>query len=517
MIAERGSSALVEHLHRRADVRGIPLSGTFELTPMCSMSCKMCYVRMTAEEVRASGKRLRTVEEWLELARVMKEQGTLLLLLTGGEPLTYPGFRELYRELRKMGFVISINSNATLIDEETVRWFAEDPPQRINITLYGASDETYLRLCNHPTGRFAEDPPQRINITLYGASDETYLRLCNHATGYTVVTHAIEMLQDAGIPVKLNCSVTPDNVCDLEQIIAYSDERKLVLQATSYMFPPLRRDETSVGRNVRFSAEECAAVESRIRLLQRGREDLLRYCESIESHCILEEVAMFDCEGDGVRCRAGKSSFWITWDGRLLLCAMMDDPSYDVFELGFPAAWQALRERTQAIRLPAECAACDSKDVCRTCAAMTRGLTRRDLGDAPEGTPTFAQALYLSTGNPGPRGEAEQGFPHVRDDGYPAFRRALQEGRSLNDAGCVALLALMARNPDTNLVRRGGQELLARVQACSLKLLSGDFPSDMRALSAFDQDMIRLNLSPGGSADLLSLCFMLYFLEEESK
>ena len=152
-----------------------------------------------------------------------------------------------------------------------------------------------------------------------------------------------------------------------------------------------------------------------------------------------------------------------------------------------------------------------------TCAAMTRGLTRRDLGDAPEGTPTFAQALYLSTGNPGPRGEAEQGFPHVRDDGYPAFRRALQEGRSLNDAGCVALLALMARNPDTNLVRRGGQELLARVQACSLKLLSGDFPSDMRALSAFDQDMIRLNLSPGGSADLLSLCFMLYFLEEESK
>ena len=340
MIAKRGSSVLVEHLHRRADVQGIPLSGTFELTPMCSMSCKMCYVRMTAEEVKATGKRLRTVEEWLEIARVMKEQGTLLLLLTGGEPLTYPGFRELYRELRKMGFVISINSNATLIDEETVKWFAEDPPQRINITLYGASDETYLRLCNH-------------------------------ATGYTVVTKAIEMLQDAGIPVKLNCSVTPDNVCDLEKIIAYSDERKLVLQATSYMFPPLRRDETSIGRNERFSPEECAAVEARIRLLQRGREDLLKYCESVEAHCVLEEDAMFDCEGDGVRCRAGKSSFWITWDGRLLLCAMMDEPSYNVFEMGFPAAWQALRSRTQAIRLPSECAACDSKDVCRSCYTET--------------------------------------------------------------------------------------------------------------------------------------------------
>ena len=339
MIAKRGSSALVEHLHRRADVRGIPLSGTFELTPMCSMACKMCYVRMTAEEVRQSGKRLRTVDEWLELAKVLREQGTLMILLTGGEPLTYPGFRELYRELRAMGFVLSINSNATLIDEETVAWFAEDPPQRINITLYGASNETYMRLCNHPTG-------------------------------YTIVTKAIEMLQDAGVPVKLNCSITPDNVCDLEKIIAFSDERKLVLQASSYMFPPVRRDETSVGRNERFSPEECARVEARIRLLQRGEDDLRAYCANVEAHTVPEEDACFDCEGDGVRCRAGKSSFWITWDGRLLLCAMMNDPAYDVFEIGFPAAWEQLRRRTMEIRLPAECAACDSKDVCRSCAAM---------------------------------------------------------------------------------------------------------------------------------------------------
>ena len=340
MIAERGSSALVEHLHNKAGRLGIPLSGTFELTPMCSMACRMCYVRMTPEQVRQSGKRLRTVDEWLSLARVMREQGTLLLLLTGGEPFTYPGFRELYRELRAMGFVISINSNATLIDAETVAWLSEDPPQRINITLYGASDETYLRLCNHPTG-------------------------------YTVVTRAIEMLQEAGIPVKLNCSVTPDNVCDLEKIIAYGEERKLILQATSYMFPPLRRDAESVGRNARFSPEECARVEARIRLLQRGAEDLQNYCDAVEAHQVPDEDATFDCEGDGVRCRAGKSSFWITWDGRMLLCAMMDDPSYDVFELGFPEAWARLRERTAAIRLPPECAACDSRDVCRTCAAMT--------------------------------------------------------------------------------------------------------------------------------------------------
>ena len=231
---------IIEHMHRRAVAQGIPLSGTFELTPLCSMACKMCYVRISPEELAATGKRLRTADEWLALAREAKEQGMLLLLLTGGEPFLYPEFRRLYTELRQMGFVISINSNATLITEETVAWLKENPPQRINITLYGASDATYARLCGHPTG-------------------------------FTQVTRAIELLRDAGISVKLNCSVTPENVCDLEDIIAYSDEHKLVLQATSYMFPPLRRDAESVGRNARFAAEECARTEVKIRRGESAR------------------------------------------------------------------------------------------------------------------------------------------------------------------------------------------------------------------------------------------------------
>ena len=330
---------LVEFLHRRADVRGTPLSGTFELTPMCNMACEMCYVRKTPEEVQATGNRLRTVEEWISMAEELKEQGTLLLLLTGGEPLTYPRFRELYEKLQRMGFVLSINSNATLIDEEMVDWFAHHAPQRINITLYGASDETYARLCHNPKG-------------------------------YTQARHAIEMLQDRGINVKLNCSVTPHNIGDLEEIIRYSEERKLILQATSYMFPPLRRDAESIGKNDRFSPEECARIEARIRKMQRGIENLQGYYDNVRQYKPLEDDNCFDCEGDGVRCRAGKSSFWITWDGRLLLCAMMDDPAYYPFEEGFAASWKKLLERTRQIRLPAECAACEAKDVCRSCAAM---------------------------------------------------------------------------------------------------------------------------------------------------
>lgn len=143
---------LVNYLHMKAGKNGIPLSGTFELSPVCNMQCKMCYVRMTLREIRDSGKRLRTLDEWISLGREAQRQGMLMLLLTGGEPFFWPDFRELYQELKKLGLVITINSNGTLINEKTVEWLKKDPPMRLNITLYGASDHTYESLCGNPRG-----------------------------------------------------------------------------------------------------------------------------------------------------------------------------------------------------------------------------------------------------------------------------------------------------------------------------------------------------------------------------
>ena len=82
----------------------------------------------------------------------MKEAGTLFVLLTGGEPLLYPGFREVYLGLRKMGMILTVNTNGTLLDEGWADFFAQHPPRRMNITLYGADEEAYEKLCHYPGG-----------------------------------------------------------------------------------------------------------------------------------------------------------------------------------------------------------------------------------------------------------------------------------------------------------------------------------------------------------------------------
>ena len=212
-------------------------------------------------------------------------------------------------------------------------------------------------------------------VTLYGAPDATYQRLCGNPNGYSQAVRGIRLLKEAGIPVKINCSVTPYNVDDLEGIFAFAKEEGLMVQATSYMFPPMRREPGMIGCNDRLSAEEAAYQSARIFCLQHGREEYLRRMKVYNRMTLPAELGE-DCpdlpsEGDGIRCRAGKCSFWVTWDGRILPCGMIpDNEAPNVFQEGLIPAWERVKRTVAAIRMAPKCSKCQLRDQCRPCAAM---------------------------------------------------------------------------------------------------------------------------------------------------
>ncbi len=348
--------ALTMLLNARARQGGIPLSGTFELSPVCNLACKMCYVRKTPAEVAAHSRPILTLEQWKALGDAACEAGTLFLLLTGGEPFLWPGFRELYEYLVAKGFLISINSNGTLITEETVAWLRENPPTRINITLYGASDETYERLC--------------------GAKGM-----------YTRVSANIDRLLSAGLSVKLNASMTPHNVCDMAEIIRFARQRDLLLELGTYMFPPVRRDEGSVGRGDRFTPEEAAhyALEHQrlVKTPEEYRAFLVQASQGVVPPPGLDESCVDPIDGR-VRCQAGRAAYWITWDGYMTPCGMMSRPGSDTVSAGFAGAWQQTLEATRAMRLSGVCQHCESQNLCHCCASMAVAET-----GTPSGLPRY--------------------------------------------------------------------------------------------------------------------------------
>ena len=350
-------AAMVEYLYQKASAAGSPVSGTFELTPLCNMNCRMCYVRLSKEEQASSG-RLKSAEEWLNLARKARENGMLFLLITGGEPFTHPEIRTIIEELHKMGFILTINTNGTMIDEETVSWLKKSPPSRVNVTLYGANDETYKQLCRCPDG--------------FSRADK-----------------AIRLLKENGITVKINCSVTPHNSDDLPAIIEYADINGIVIQPTAYMFPSV---DKKAENNYRFTPEKAAYYTAYIDYLLNGKDKFL----SFSKNSIIPSDSDDTCgkTGEGVKCRAGKCSFWITWDGMMLPCGMFPrNTDKNVFCSDFAELWSDLKAQTERIRLPSECAVCKMKDECKACAAMV--ISENGCFDkAPEYRCRFVRAFY---------------------------------------------------------------------------------------------------------------------------
>lgn len=338
---------LTKYLNQKASAGRIPINGTFELSPLCNFSCRMCYVRKTSQEVRTHDRPVMTLEDWLRVAEEAREQGMLYLLLTGGEPLLWPDFWELYEKLVRMGFFVSVNTNGSLIDETVIR-------------------------------RFRELPPARINLTLYGACDETYEQLCGVKNGFSRVDRAIRGLREAGIQLKLNCSLTPQNAGDLEAMVRYAEEKKLILTVTTYMFPPMRRDASMVGCNDRFTPEECAYYHMKRYRLQCGEEQYEQFLHHIMEGLVpplgLDESCIDPANGK-LRCRAGNAAFWITWDGWMTPCGMMPEPKAELMGRTFREAWEDIAEQCRQLTVSGVCEQCQNRQMCHSCAAMSYSET----------------------------------------------------------------------------------------------------------------------------------------------
>ena len=330
-------------LNEKAAANKIPLNGIFELTPMCNMDCKMCFIRMSKEDMERSGK-LYSADEWIDMGKQCVDRGMVFLLITGGEPFLRADFKKIYTELNKMGVMIAINSNGTLIDEPVVEWLKKVPPTRINITMYGGSNETYKKICGNPNG-------------------------------YSKVVRAIDLLIASGINVRINVSFTPENIADMEKIYEFAKKRKLAVKPAIYMFPPIRKAD-NVSKNIdetRLSAEVAGKALFNTKKCQMGERNLRTYLEFKDrAASVSKDLQCCEDVKEGIGCYAGQSFFWITWDGRMLPCGMMNDPVSFPFENGFSNSWEAICLETEKMNMPAECTECKNRPSCTVCMAAVK-------------------------------------------------------------------------------------------------------------------------------------------------
>lgn len=313
-------------LNFKARDKGVPISGSFELTPLCNLDCRMCYVHL--QKAQMQGVQLLSVEQWKQIIQQAIDAGMMYARVTGGECLTYPGFRELYLFLRERGIETVILSNGLLVDEEMTDFLKKNPPAAIQISLYGADEDAYERV----TGRRC----------------------------FGLVAANLRRLRDADIPLVV--AVTPNAyMTDGESIIRFLQTEKIPYAINSGIMKP--REET--GRDL-----ADAELDTYI--------DMLKFRNSFRGGSLEPET---DPDGlpdpnqergnaaFGVTCGAGRSGFAIDWRGKMRPCNTFPCEGENVRDLGFAEAWKRTNHTATHYPLPTECEGCAYKGVCKHCVA----------------------------------------------------------------------------------------------------------------------------------------------------
>ncbi|EDV4941865.1 triphosphoribosyl-dephospho-CoA synthase [Salmonella enterica subsp. arizonae] len=117
---------------------------------------------------------------------------------------------------------------------------------------------------------------------------------------------------------------------------------------------------------------------------------------------------------------------------------------------------------------------------------------------------------------PGAREEAQQAFPHVLQRALPQLRLSRLNGSSEAQARLDALMAIMTSLTDTCVLSRAGLKGLDAMQDGARAVLNAGgtaYPAGQLALAALDRQMLALNASPGGAADLLAATLFLDRIE----
>ena len=316
--------------NQRALEQHVPLAGCLDLTHRCNLRCIHCYIADGAPA--ASGEM--TTDRVLSIMDEIAEAGCLFLLITGGEPLLRPDFASLYVRAKEKGLLVTVFTNAVLVDERIARLFQEWPPQVVEVSIYGATAAVHDRI----TG-------------VAGSFDRAM--------------QGVRRLLDRAVKVTLKTvlmSVNRDELPAMRQLAATLGV-KFRMDAAVFA----RLDGDRVPLQWRLPPAEAVAAEFAD---ESSARDWKRFVERVPTSEPMERL---------YNCGAGVTAFYIDPRGVLQPCLMTPDIGYRLSEGNFIEGWRWVSAQlaSRAARSDDACTGCSQRATCGYCP----GFFRLETGD----------------------------------------------------------------------------------------------------------------------------------------
>ncbi len=312
---------------QRTATRRVPISGILELTSRCNLKCVHCYLG-PQEEQRKKRDLEMTTEQAKDVIDQIADNGCLYLVITGGDPMVRKDFPEVYRHAKERGMIVTVFCDGILVTERIVRLFQEYPPFNVDISVYGATAETY----------------------------ETVTRIKGSFPKFLA---GIDRLREGGIPFSLKTVLMTINKHELDAMRQAAAKLEVKFRVDSAIFPCLPTQDHE-PLDLRVDPKESVDLElSDPEQLQQWVD----YAESRQGAPVAEEL---------YTCGAGLTNFYIDPLGYASPCLMTTNYRYPVAERGFASLWD--RELVQLrSKKPSEdytCNSCEMKVACTGCPAF---------------------------------------------------------------------------------------------------------------------------------------------------
>jgi radical SAM protein with 4Fe4S-binding SPASM domain len=319
-----------KELSQRHAGRRTPAHVSIEVTRRCPLKCQHCYNNLPMNDRSARSQEL-TFEEHCKLLDELVEAGCLWLVYTGGEILARPDFLDIYTEAKKRGFLITLFTNGTLITPRIADYLAEWRPFSIEITLYGATRETYEALTQIPGS-------------------------------YDHCLRGIRLLLERNLPLKLKTVPTTINQHEVYEMKRMAEEDFGV----QFKFDPLLNPRIDCSQSplaVRLSPEEAVTLDFTDDTREREYRQLIER-ELAASENKRELKTVYFCGG-------GRESCAIDPTGKMSICVLSHQEGYSIRQGSFREGWEGpLHEiRQKPTSRKTACTRCQIRSVCSMCPA----------------------------------------------------------------------------------------------------------------------------------------------------
>jgi len=309
-------------LYRGALRDRIPISGTMELTSRCNLRCVHCYISGSREPEPGLG-----TEALMDVIDQIADEGCLWLLLTGGEPLLRPDFREVYGHVKSRGILPMLFTNGTLITDDTADFLASMPPYLVEISIYGSTEATSRRV----TG-----VPGSLGMALAG----------------------LERLLDRGVRVGLKTMVMTLNSHEIGSMKTLAKDYGIQFRFDTAINSGLDGDHSPL--RYRLTPEETVELDAR-------DEERMQECRELAEDFAASE----DGSGSIYQCGAGMNTFHVDAFGMLRVCMMSRDRTYSIPEGSFREGWRSFVPEVLSRQWASDppCRTCRLRSLCGQCPA----------------------------------------------------------------------------------------------------------------------------------------------------